>query len=699
MRSYINLLRTFINFDRIKKYVFMKRILEKLKLGKLFLFFDFLYYSMPVKTSIKTLIEINQLDLSSIQTDKIDYTCRMYMSHRFNILGSGWIASDFNAAPLGINGHKYKVDSSKRPYRDEKILKLVSKGYSLIDWQRDLKSGYLFDIKKLSTDIPTKLPVGVDIKMPWELARMYHLPQLSIAALSMKNKRKDILLEFRNQVFDFFESNPIGYGVNWNCAMEVSIRAANLLIAYDIFTKQDKYYILDEEFKEYFTKKILEHGRFVLRNLELSITTNKNGNHYLSNLCGLLFISSYIECKETKSWYEFAKKEFLKEFDKQFLPDGGNYECSTAYHRLSAELAVYSFALIMRNGEKVINHLLTKLNSVAHFATMTIKPNGDIIQIGDNDSGRLFKLNLYGEFISQELYEKQFNLMGYNKIYREDYIFQENELQVDSLIANVFAITNYRYIKSWSNKNPLEYSFIKSLLNNSAVHHNDVYNYNQINSSLIYDESISDYKHQIKTRIEFPFNDIELKDSIVEYAPHFGLVTFTLDEIKIFIRSVADLEVMHNAHCHNDFLHFEISINEKNSFSDQGSYIYTPLPDVRNEFRSIKAHNCPFHGKELNNFLDSFNTEIKVKGYIVDVTSYSITLVIKYDDILHQRKFEIYNNSITVTDISNKPFSFECTEFVYESLGYGILQNNINNTNSLVINKFNQMSTCNISDR
>ena len=49
--------------------------------------------------------------------------------------------------------------------------------------------------------------------------------------------------------------------------------------------------------------------------------------------------------------------EMLKEADHQFLPDGGNYECSTNYHRLSGEIVVFALGVIASLDAPVLKRL------------------------------------------------------------------------------------------------------------------------------------------------------------------------------------------------------------------------------------------------------------------------------------------------------------------------------------------------------
>ena len=68
--------------------------------------------------------------------------------------------------------------------------------------------------------------------------------------------------------------------------MDIAIRAANLLVAFDLFTYCG--IIWDEEFSYILKRSLQEHANHILENLEWSKVSR--GNHYLANLCGLLVI-------------------------------------------------------------------------------------------------------------------------------------------------------------------------------------------------------------------------------------------------------------------------------------------------------------------------------------------------------------------------------------------------------------------------
>ena len=61
-------------------------------------------------------------------------------------------------------------------------------------------------------------------------------------------------------------ANPPRYGVNWVCTMDVAIRAANLILAYDIFRAKDALFC--PEFVNEFVATIHTHGKHIVHNLE-----------------------------------------------------------------------------------------------------------------------------------------------------------------------------------------------------------------------------------------------------------------------------------------------------------------------------------------------------------------------------------------------------------------------------------------------
>jgi len=265
-----------------------------------------------------------------------------------------------------------------------KKLSPEGEGYQSIDWHIDFKSNYSWNPKTFFRSIRYGHVEGIDIKLPWELSRFQHLNTLGQAYILTKDAK--YAEEFKNQIMDWIINNPVGFGVNWKCTMDVAIRAANWLVVQEYFSDKD---VFSKEFWQTFYSSIYEHGRFIIKHLE-----NRRGltnNHYISDLAGLFFIAVYCPFfKESKSWQQFALTELSKEIEKHIYPDGCNFEGSTSYHRLSLELFFYAKLLGERAGIKFPISYEDRIRKMFEFSLYCIKPTGMVPQIGDNDSGRFF---------------------------------------------------------------------------------------------------------------------------------------------------------------------------------------------------------------------------------------------------------------------------------------------------------------------
>ncbi len=255
-------------------------------------------------------------------------------------------------------------------------------GYQPIDWHSDFKSGYRWDPKIFYRNINFGSIEGVDIKVPWELSRFQHLNILGEAYLFTKDRRYSE--EFSDQISDWIANNPVAFGVNWKCAMDAAIRAANWLVGIEYFSEKG---IFSKGFLEKFYASVYEHGKFIYGHLEYSPSVATN--HYLADIVGLFFITVYCPFfKESKKWQRFALKELSREIEKQAYPDGCDFEASTSYHRLALELFFYAELLGKRAGIVFPEGYRDRLRKMFEFSLYCVKPNGMIPQIGDNDNGR-----------------------------------------------------------------------------------------------------------------------------------------------------------------------------------------------------------------------------------------------------------------------------------------------------------------------
>jgi hypothetical protein len=159
---------------------------------------------------------------------------------------------------------------------------------------------------------------------------------------------------------------------------------------------------IDEKFFNEFSKIIYMHSSYVYNNLKRDDVVFR-GNHYFSDIAGLLYCGFFFNGTDLgKKYLKFSLKSLKREIVNQIYEDGTDFEASSFYHRLVLELLVFPvyFLLKLKNkqvknnfsghikeilGENCFNSFYKMFEVILHLSDF----KGDMIQIGDNDSGRL----------------------------------------------------------------------------------------------------------------------------------------------------------------------------------------------------------------------------------------------------------------------------------------------------------------------
>jgi len=277
----------------------------------------------------------------------------------------------------------------------------------------------------------------------------------------------------------------------------------------------------------------------------------------------------------------------VNEVPLQFGNDGANFEASCTYHRLSAEMVVYATALVLgmpadkQQALQEYDHRLLsgppalppaplpfhaipgrgrltlfppwyfeRLERLARFTADITRPDGLVPQFGDNDSGRFLKLR-------PEAAVDQLNHAG--------------------LVEAVAGIVVGDQPSGPGEPSGWE-SEIIPLLSKTP-------------------------------RIELPARVKETvsSDGFVELCryPDFGLYIYRMSNVYLAVRCGPNGQNDNGGHAHNDQLSLELAVDGIPLFVDPGTYLYTPLPQVRNRFRSTAMHNTlAIPGREQNTWLN-----------------------------------------------------------------------------------------------
>lgn len=303
------------------------------------------------------------------------------LDHQMNVLGSGWLKLD-----LGV-------------------------------WNRDIISGKVWEngvyYKKYAI---IDLSDTSDVKIPWEISRCHHLLHLGLAyAITGEEKYAD---EVVAQIISWIEENPLMYSINWTCAMEVAIRVVNWLFTLRFIERSRA---VTDDFLMKVSSSLYQHGLFIYNNLE--DTPPYSGNHYMSDLVGLLFIGFILDDKDAKEWRNFAINEFWKEVRNQFLPSGFHYEKSISYHRLMTELVAYTYVHLERSGEVIPLDIEPRVKKMFEVIEEFTTKEGIAPAVADEDNGRFLP------FVIHDFHDYSYLLNVYYYLFKEKLRPDENVIR------------------------------------------------------------------------------------------------------------------------------------------------------------------------------------------------------------------------------------------------------------------------------
>ncbi len=405
-----------------------------------------------------------------------------------------------------------------------------------LPWHVDFKSGHAWPRHAYFEDLQAAMSGdfgrGFDIKVPWELSRFQHLPCLGQAAWLTGDGR--YFAEFKEQIRDWLRENRPARGVNWTCTMDVAIRAINWIWAYGFFREEVD---ADRPFASLLLRSLFAHGRFIAGHLEHG---PPNGNHYLADLVGLLFLGVLFRgAPEADVWKGLAITEIVRESGLQTYPDGVDYEASIAYHRLTTEMLLTALLLAERSGfrlPELREDVRRRVDFIAHY----VKPNGLAPQIGDNDDGRLQILGGYGD----DRRDHRHLLATAGCAYGD---------------AALFALAGDR----WDEALWIEGDRCLDLLGPPAA-----------------------APRVTVTGAHYPHAGLAILRHLDLYA--------ILDAGPVGMGGIG-------THAHNDTLSIEISAGGRDILVDPGVGVYTPDREIRDRFRSTAAHNTVrVDGQEIN---------------------------------------------------------------------------------------------------
>ena len=405
-----------------------------------------------------------------------------------------------------INQHlNYLSKKTVDLYDDLKIFGKDLKEYEL---SKDIFSDFDFSNKKLK---PAFFNVA-DVKVPYEASRLQYLQKTNSGNIDV-NKF------------------PLIY---WNSPMDVAIRNINLI--FHLLAIENDYAgtkILGNN-KDLITTYISQHYEFINNNLENS--GDVVGNHYLIELTSLLLTIATFSFDGDKEEYIFFHDELSKELDRQFYEDGTNFEGSTHYSAFVVEaLILCKLAVEEIDKNSILLDRIEEIIKSNKFFLSSLVNKGELSQIGDNDSGRIF-----------------YHAFNEKKPLKMDWLFD----LIDSLYPE---LSEYRKIQDKFNNE----------INNEAP-------------------TLNKYKKVLHKPIKVFSSDYKaysFKD--------FGIFVWRNEDQYFSVRCGPIGQNGVGGHSHYDQLAIECFTNDKWIARDPGTGTYTDNIEIRNKFRSLEYHWGP----------------------------------------------------------------------------------------------------------
>ncbi len=229
-----------------------------------------------------------------------------------------------------------------------------------------------------------------DKKIIWELNRCQHFVTLGQAYWYTRDERH--AATFIAQLTGWMEANPPKQGINWASSLEVALRAISWLWALHFFSESPH---LTPEIFSHTLKFLYLHAR----HLETYLSTYFSPNtHLTGEALGLFYLGLLLpEFQSAGRWRALGQRILLEQIDRHVRPDGVYFEQASYYHRYTTDFYTHFYILSEmearhrkpETASRVGERLAALLDHLMHLT----KPDGTSPLIGDDDGGRLIKLD------------------------------------------------------------------------------------------------------------------------------------------------------------------------------------------------------------------------------------------------------------------------------------------------------------------
>jgi hypothetical protein len=392
-----------------------------------------------------------------------------------------------------------------------------------IDWHLEPNSGKLTPRDHWSTLDYLDPGIAGDKKVTWELNRHQYFMTLGRAYWLTGDER--FANAFAEHLESWMEQNPPKQGINWSSSLEVSFRLISWIFAFYFF--QDSPSLKPKTFVRAM-KFLYLHAR----HLETYLSTYFSPNtHLTGEALGLFYAGTLLpEFKDAGRWKAIGRDVLLTQLSRQVRPDGVYFEQSSYYHRYTIDFFHHFVILSQLNGEVLPAEVEGRLQALLDHLMYITRPDGTTPFYGDDDGGRLVKL---------------------------DQIASNDFRACLTTGAVLFNRQDYRFVAANAAEETLW------LLGQSGLDRFDSLEPREPVSQSVAFENGGYYVMRDSWTAKANY-------LLFDCGPH-GALSY--------------------GHAHADALSFEIAVNGRTLLIDPGTYTYTGSKKLRDWFRSSAAHN------------------------------------------------------------------------------------------------------------
>lgn len=259
-----------------------------------------------------------------------------------------------------------------------------------IDWHLEPTSGKRSPLVHWSKINFLDPKVAGDKKVTWELNRHGHFVTLGQAYWLTGDER--FAEAFVAQASAWMNSNPPKLGINWASSLELAFRVIAWTWAIYLFAESDR---LTPKFVTRFLKFLVAQGRHIESYLSHYFSPN---THLTGEALGLFYLGATMpEFARARHWRDTGLKVLLEQLTRHIRSDGTYFEQSSYYHRYTADFYTHLFVLARAAGigssAEVPSNLTDRLSLALDHLMFITRPDGASPLYGDDDGGRLLKLN------------------------------------------------------------------------------------------------------------------------------------------------------------------------------------------------------------------------------------------------------------------------------------------------------------------